>query len=162
MIFVTIGTQLPFDRLIKAVDQLASEMKETEFIAQTIKGHYQPKYMKTVYDLSPTKFTELSKKAQIIISHAGMGTILSALMVEKPILVMPRLLKHKEIRSDHQIATANTLEDLRYINVAYSTAELKSKVRDMINNPAPLHKIGNFASDELIKSITEFLDKSKK
>lgn len=158
MIFVTIGTQEPFNRLIKAMDQLAFEMKGIEFVAQTVKGSYKPEYMKNLNFLSPSEFNYYFQKAELIVSHAGMGTILSALVAEKPILVMPRLFLYKEHRSDHQIATTRAFEKLKYINTAYNEIELKTKVKQMIHNSISLHKIGNFASEELIQDIKEFID----
>lgn len=42
MIFVTVGTQLPFDRLIEMVDEAAPELDQ-EIFAQTGSGKYIPK-----------------------------------------------------------------------------------------------------------------------
>ena len=47
MIFVTIGTQLPFDRLIKIIDELAPQLNE-EVIAQVYQCGFTPKNIKTV------------------------------------------------------------------------------------------------------------------
>ena len=46
MIFATIGTQAPFDRFIKILDEIAPMSNEL-IIAQTYKGRYQPKNIKT-------------------------------------------------------------------------------------------------------------------
>lgn len=45
MIFATIGTQAPFDRFIKILDEIAPMSNEL-IIAQTYKGRYQPKILK--------------------------------------------------------------------------------------------------------------------
>ena len=88
MIFVTIGTQLPFDRLIKIIDELAPQLNE-EVVAQVYQCGFTPQNIKTVDFLAPDEFNTLFDKARLIISHAGMGTILSALQKDKPIIVFP-------------------------------------------------------------------------
>jgi len=160
MIFVTIGTQGPFDRLVKAIDEIAFEMPEIEFIAQTMKGSYKPKNMKSFDFLSPSEFNNYFLKAQLIVSHAGMGTIISALVNEKPIIIVPRLLANKEHRSDHQVATARAFGELEYVNIAYNKTELSNKVKTLVRNPICLHKTGNFASNELIQELKDFIAKS--
>ena len=55
MIFATIGTQAPFDRFIKILDEIAPMSNEL-IIAQTYKGRYQPKNIKTIDFLAPDEF----------------------------------------------------------------------------------------------------------
>ncbi|MCC9166160.1 glycosyltransferase [Pontibacter harenae] len=162
MIFVTIGTQEPFDRLIKAIDETVPLLGDVEVIAQVSNTGYLVKNMKTLEFVSPTEFNTYFAKAKLIISHAGMGTILSALVQEKPIIVMPRLAKLGEHRNEHQLATANRFNELGYINVAYDEADLKSKVLAMVNTSLePLHKIGYHASDQLISSLQESIERPR-
>ena len=93
----------------------------------------------------------------MVIAHAGMGTILSALKQDKPIIVVPRLASLKEHRNDHQMATAMRMDELGYVYVAYD----KKQLRDLLmqKDLKPLKHIGNQASDSLEKSLTEFIDK---
>lgn len=92
MIFCTIGTQAPFDRFLKIVDEVAADLDE-EIVAQVYKSRYQAKNIKTVNFLPPDEFQELFKSARMIVAHAGMGTIISAMQQEKPIIVFPRIAK---------------------------------------------------------------------
>ncbi|RZK77236.1 MAG: glycosyl transferase family 28 [Pedobacter sp.] len=162
MIFITIGTQEPFDRLIQAMDEMAAEMPHIEFIAQTMKGVYVPKHMKCYDFLLPSQFDDYFENAELIVSHAGMGTIISALVKERPIIVIPRLLANKEHRSDHQIATARAIAGLGYVNVAYDITELKNKLKTLIQEPKVLHKLERFASEELIEDLKTFIKTPKK
>ena len=159
MIFVTVGTQEPFDRMLKVVDQIANECKEKKFIAQTNNSEYNFKYMQTVSSLAPEEFNKLFSEAELVISHAGIGTIISALMQNKPIVVFPRLTKYHEHRNEHQLATAKKFQDLGYINVAFNESELKEKAINIIKNnkQAPSKSIGLFASATLIESIRNFI-----
>ena len=104
MIFVTIGTQTPFDRLIKIIDNIALEINEP-IIAQVYNSQYKAQNIQTIDFLSPKEFNDLFEKARLIISHAGMGTIITALLKCKPIIIYPRLASLGEHRNDHQIYT---------------------------------------------------------
>ena len=158
MIFVTIGTQEPFDRLIKVMDELALELKDIEIIAQVSQTNYKIKNMKILNFVAPAEFNKYFSEAQLVVSHAGMGTIISALEQKKPIIVMPRLMQYKEHRNEHQLATANRFDKLGYIHVAYNEDELKNRLIDILTgNLKPLYSIGDVASDELIKSIKDFI-----
>lgn len=113
MIFLTTGTQLPFDRLLRAVDEWVGATKpDCEIFAQALPAEqesYQPEHFKTVTRLSPAEYAERFAKARLIISHAGMGTILTALTEGKQICIMPRKAEYGEHRNDHQLATVDRL-----------------------------------------------------
>ena len=159
MIFVTIGTQGPFDRLIRAVDQAAPSFK-VPVIAQVSKGgNYKVKNMQTSEFMSFKEFNNNFEKANLIISHAGMGTIISALVKNKPILILPRLSKFREQRNDHQWATAKEFEKRKFVHTAYDESELQEKLSQLLTSQLePLYKIGEFASDDLISSIKSDLE----
>ena len=157
MIFLTIGTQEPFDRLIKAVDEIAP-LLNTDIIAQVSRSGYKAKNLQTFAFVSPVEFKTYFNRASLIISHAGMGTIISALEGEKPILIMPRLARYREHRNDHQLATAAVFQKLNYVHVAQDEQDLKAKLEQVYHSGLqPLHKIGSHASPELIASVRSFL-----
>ena len=155
MIFVTIGTQLPFDRLIRIIDKLAPQLNE-EVVAQVYQCDFTPKNIKTVDFLAPDEFNRLFDKARLIVSHAGMGTILSALQEGKPIIVFPRIAALGEHRNEHQLATAHKFKEMGTVNVAMNEEELTSMLLN--GNQTTLQHIGNSASPSLIQSIQNFID----
>jgi UDP-N-acetylglucosamine transferase subunit ALG13 len=158
MIFVTAGTQLPFDRLLKAIDQMAEEFVDVKFVVQALNTTYTAKNIKVLDFLSPGDFDHYIDSAKLIISHAGMGTIINAMVKQKPIVVMPRLFKYNEHRNDHQLATAKKMDSMSYVDVAYDEIELVNKVRDMWpNNLRPRNTIGPLAPDDIVKSINTFI-----
>lgn len=158
MIFVTTGTQEPFDRLIEAMDDIAGQYPDVHFVVQAFHSNYEAKNFEVQEFISGSEFSHYIDNAQLIISHAGMGTIISALVDSKPIIVMPRLLKYGEHRNEHQLATAKKFEAMGYLHVAYNENELKAKFKEMWpEGIKALHKIGNSASDELIGSIKSFI-----
>src|SRR5688572_22887840 len=129
MIFVTVGSQLPFDRMIQAVDEVASLLKGQEIVAQVFGMKYQPKNIKTLDYIPPIDFKNYIESADLIISHAGTGTILSVSQLEKPMIVFPRSGKLKETRNDHQFATCRMLEKTTRLQVAYDKDQLEEKIQ---------------------------------
>jgi len=129
MIFLTVGTQFPFDRLVKAVDETVSKNGlDEQIFAQVGTSTYRPRNFEAVSSLEKTKFDKHFNEADSIISHAGMGTITMALESRKPLLVMPRLRKYGEVVNDHQLAIARKFEQLGYLLVAYEAEDLPAKV----------------------------------
>lgn len=129
MIFLTVGTQFPFDRLVKAVDEAVSKNRiDEQIFAQVGITSYCPRSFEAVPWLEKTLFDKRFSEADGIISHAGMGTITMALENRKPLLVMPRLRKYGEVVNDHQLAIARKFEQLGYLLVAYEAEDLPAKI----------------------------------
>lgn len=129
MIFLTVGTQFPFDRLVKAVDETVGKNGlDEQIFAQVGTTTYRPTNFEAVSSLEKTLFDKHFSQADSVISHAGMGTITMALESGKPLLVMPRLRKYGEVVNDHQLAIARKFEQLGYLLVAYEAEELPAKL----------------------------------
>lgn len=154
MIFVTIGTQAPFDRFIKIIDEIAPQLDE-EIVAQVYMSGVEVKNIRTINFLAPDEFNGLFKKARLIVSHAGMGTILSALQQQKPIIIFPRIAALGEHRNEHQLATAQKFKELGNVYVAMNEEELKILL--LRKDLKPLAEIGEYASTKLIKSIEDYI-----
>jgi len=154
MIFVTVGTQLPFDRLVRAVDEIAP-LSDEEIFAQTNGGTYMPRNIRCADCLSADEFDEMFRRARLIVSHAGMGTILTALAYRKPVVVMPRFAFLGEHRSEHQYATAVRMNEMRCVHAAYDSSQLRNLILD--EDIRPLRDLGDMASDNLIRSLKDFI-----
>ncbi|WP_296708800.1 glycosyltransferase [Rhodoblastus sp.] len=128
MIFLTVGTQLPFDRLIKLVDDLVPELDE-EVVGQIGFGKYQPKNMHWTSSLTAVEFDKRAAEASVIVSHAGIGSVLTAKRFRKPIVVFPRAATLGEHRNDHQLATASLLFGRPGIYIANNAASLGTALR---------------------------------
>lgn len=149
-IFCTVGTQMPFDRFVKAIDEVAPQLKD-KIVVQSFKDKYEPKNIQMVDFMAPDEFNRLFGEARLIVAHCGMGTILNALTANKPIIVLPRLAKWGEHLNDHQLATARKIAELGYAYVVEDEEEMKKLMLDP--NIKPLKKLGNFASKELIDEV---------
>lgn len=132
MIFVTVGEQLPFDRLINTIDVNAKELPHTVF-AQIGHTSIAPKHITYKQFISPKEYSQKLLQSDMIIAHAGMGTIISAIEHHKPIIVMPRKCSLGEHRNDHQFATVKRFGELGHITVANDENELTSYLLDIEN-----------------------------
>ena len=132
MIFLTVGTQFSFDRLVKSVDEMISEDGfEEEIFAQIGESSYRPRNFEAVSFLEKSLFDKHIRKASGIISHGGIGTIAIALEHNKPLLAMPRLKCYSEVVHDHQVAVVKRFELLGHVLVAYEAAELPAKIKQL-------------------------------
>ena len=140
MIFVTVGGQLPFDRLVHAVDQWASEQQRADVFAQIGKAASPPNHIQWQRLLSPPDFQAKAREAQVIIAHAGMGSILTALDFGKPIVIMPRRAHLGEHRNDHQWATVEHLSKDVGVVVAADEDELVDQLGRLNELRSPTEK----------------------
>ncbi len=155
MIFVTVGTQLPFDRLIRAVDEIAPHLDGEKVIAQTCGGRYVASSIECRPYIPAYEFNTLIRQSRMIISHAGTGSIISALTYKKPIIIMPRRASLGEHRNEHQLATARKMDELKFVNVAYDEQQLQNLI--LSNNIRSLRFLDDNAPREMIESIKNFI-----
>lgn len=160
MLFVTVGTDMPFDRMVKVVDAWAGEVGRTDVFAQIGRTDWRPKHIAFTQFLEPPEFNRRFAESSMIVAHAGMGTILSALRYEKPILVMPRQAALGEQRNDHQLATARRLLELGKVNVAFDERELRTRL-DRLSELEVRGKTGAYASGGLVTALRNFIHTGK-
>ncbi len=156
MIFVTVGTQLAFDRMVEVVDRWAGRTGARVY-AQIGPSEAVFEHIETVSFMSPGELANCIGQASCIVAHAGMGTILSALEAEKPLLVMPRRADLGEHRNDHQIATARKLEERGLVQVAWTEDELTERL-DRLSSIEAVASPRSEASPELLDAIRSFLE----
>lgn len=135
MIFVTVGNMDPFDRLIKAMDEWAGRQATSlEILAQIGTGSYRPTNLQYVDFLKPSEYREAFERAEFIVSHAGTGSIITALENDKPMVIMPKRASLGEQRNEHQLATATRFKPSTLIQVAYDVDELYAILDEAVFN----------------------------
>ncbi|MFW2831112.1 glycosyltransferase [Sphingomonas sp. ID0503] len=125
LILLSVGTQFPFDRLTRVVDLWAKETGRDDIVAQIGPSRYKPEALKTFDLISPDEFARLQAEAELIVAHAGMGSILGAMEASTPLIIMPRDHERGEHRNGHQMATARRFEGAAGIYVAYDEVALR-------------------------------------
>ena len=156
MIFVTVGMQTPFDRLCKVVDSWCEKSKRSDVFMQVGQTEWTPSHCEFVKLLDADEFRDRMQRASVIVAHAGMGSILSAMQYRKPILVMPRKATLKETRNDHQLATCKQFTDMNGINVAVDGDALMSKL-DTIDHISKPGSLAAHASPAMIEALRAFI-----
>lgn len=118
MILVTVGLQLPFARLIRAMDRMAPRLND-ELFAQIGETSSTPTNMQYARALNAEEFETKVSEADLVVSHAGVGSILAAQRNATPLVILPRKAALGEHRTDHQLDTVNAI-DGRYGIIAVS------------------------------------------
>jgi len=158
-VFVTVGSDGPFDRLIRCVDGWAARHARSDVFAQIGASTFRPAHIAYSPFLEPPQFNECFQEAAVIVAHAGMGTILSALRHGKPIVVMPRRASLGEQRNEHQLATARHLQALGKITVAFDEDQLLDHL-EHLDRLTVRGRTGPFASPGLTDAIRAFIHRA--
>lgn len=134
MIFLTVGSLFPFNRLVRTIDEaVADNLIQEEVFAQIGTKGEIPKHMEYAEVLTKDDFNSYVSKASALIGHAGMGIISLALDHMKPLLAMPRLKHFGEHVNDHQLETAIKFGQLGHILVAENSEQLWEKIKSLLS-----------------------------
>lgn len=156
MIFVSVGMQMPFDRLCKTVDAWGGERDRKDIFMQIGSTAWRPSNCEYVELLNPDEYADRVKQAEVLVMHAGTGSILAAMKYGKPIIVMPRVARLRETRNDHQLATVRRFKELSGITVALDEQELLQKL-DTLHTVSKPEELSPSASKELISALRTFI-----
>jgi len=117
LIFVTLGTQdKQFVRLIEAVNKIDTDEQIVAQVGSTNCSKLKLRDNIKIYDyLSDNEFDKYMNNARIIITHAGVGTIIKGLKLNKTMIVAARLKKYKEHVNDHQLQILDNFSKEGYI-----------------------------------------------
>lgn len=157
MIFLTVGSQMPFDRLVRAVDDWASAHPEVDVLAQIGETDFVPKAMRWVNVMAPEIYLEHVDACDFLIGHAGMGTVITAAERGKPLLVMPRRGHLRETRNDHQVATARWLAERPGLIVAMDEDEISTRLAAMLAQ-GEHEKASDSATNQLVAAVRAFIE----
>lgn len=110
LILVTVGMHTqPFDRLVIAADQMATQIEEPVVIQCGV-SRYVPTHC-TYFDfVDASKMQEWLDQARVVVSQSGAGSILTTLQARVPLVLAPRLKRYSEVFDDHQLELAEALE----------------------------------------------------
>ncbi len=157
MILVTLGTQdKSFKRLLEAIDkQVELGNIKDKIVVQAGCTKYESKNME-IFDLIPMeKFDDLIKSCDLLITHGGVGSIITGLKNDKKVIAAARLEKYKEHTNDHQLQIIENFSNDGYILGLDNFDEL-DKVLEKIKKFKPKKYISN--TDKMIKIIEDFID----
>lgn len=152
--FATVGTQLPFPRMIAALDRIAGEHGLSVF-AQTADPHCRCAHIETAAQLPPEQFDRRARAAEVLVGHAGIGTIIAAKKFGKPAILFPRRWALGEHRNDHQIATARAVDGTRGVHIAWDEDVFEQLLTSSGLEPAAMES--SPAREALIAHLSNFI-----
>ena len=161
MILVLLGTQNnSFHRLLEEVDKnIENGNIQEKVVVQAGFTKYKSKNME-IFDMVPQdKFDKLINEADIVITHGGVGSMVSAIKKGKKVIAVPRLKKYGEHVNDHQKEIIETFRKQGLIIGIDDVSELPQalkKVRDL-----ELHKQEE-GTNNIVKIIDEFIQNDQK
>jgi len=156
MIFVSVGSQLPFDRLTRAVEMWAEINCRSEEIFYQIGDGTPPARSAWVRQLTPDEFEKHCRDAELIVSHAGTGIFMVASLLKQKLLVFPRRFSVTgEIRNDHQMDTARRWVENQAATVAFTEEELRVCLNDPKHILIPQTELTQ--SEELLDAVRYFI-----
>jgi len=161
VIFVTVGSQVPFDRLVRAVDAWAASHPGHRVVAQVGVTDFAPRCMEVHAGLPPEAYQDAFAAADVVVGHAGMGTIITAFELGKHLLIMPRRAALGEHRNDHQLATVERVKDYPGIAVAMQEDELAGRLDELLALDPPERQAqlpGEAKRDRLIDFLRATVD----
>ncbi len=162
MIFSTVGSELPFNRLTAAVDSYALANPDEEIYAQVGKigeSDYSPQYIQFTQLLTPSQYSDYVNRSSVIVAHAGMGSIISSVTEKKPVVILPRRGHLQETRNDHQFSTAKQFENRQGIFVAWEEDQVAEQIQKALefSETGNLDSVSNFANPDLLQKLENFL-----
>jgi UDP-N-acetylglucosamine transferase subunit ALG13 len=158
VILVTLGTlHFPFDRLLRALDDLPGD---EELIVQSRAPGELPAQARGVPDLSFDELGATMRAARVVVCHAGVGSVLTALANGKRPVTVPRLVRFGEAVDDHQLAFARRLADAGLVTLIEDPAELPQAIAEPDLAPPPQLGVNALALD-LRSTLRELLGYSR-
>lgn len=137
------------------MDKLVAEGTITEEVfAQTGLSDYTPIHYSYKKYMDVDQFKKMQRKADLIVSHAGTGALVSALKIGKQVIAVPRRKKYGEHIDDHQLQVAEALESQGYLFVVREMEELGSVI--LRSKEHPISKKYEIPSN-VIKMIDDYI-----
>ena len=164
MIFVTVGNHYQeFNRLIKKADEIASRTSY-DILIQKGYSSYRPQSAR-YFDFVPIQTAiEYIRTSELVISHAGIGTIILCKEHGIPLIILPRKKKYGEHGTDHQVEIAKAIEERKddHIFIVDEEDQLETKIAEVLTKKQkPLPGV-NMGRANLIKTIKAFIQEAER
>ncbi|WP_079474713.1 PssE/Cps14G family polysaccharide biosynthesis glycosyltransferase [Marinococcus halophilus] len=157
MILVVLGThELPFPRILHEVEALIKEgYIQDNVIVQNGNTNFESAHMTLRRFIPSEEMEKLFQEAEIVISHAGTGSVTTALKYYKKTIVVPRLKKHGEHNDDHQLQLTESFTSKGHVISMTGEKTLKQAMEELtLFEPTPFHT-GN---EQMLKTIKNYID----
>ena len=157
MILVTLGTQdKSFKRLLDAIqNEIDKGNIKDKVIVQAGCTEFKSDDMEIFDLIDRDKFSDLIKECDLLITHGGVGSILTGLKNNKKVIAVPRLSKYKEHTNDHQLQIIEKFDNAGLILPLYDLDKLDETLK-YIKKFKPNKYKSN--TSNMIKLIENYID----
>jgi UDP-N-acetylglucosamine transferase subunit ALG13 len=158
VIFVTAGTlHYPFDRMLHAVAALPGD---EEVVVQCAAPWQASARVRWIRDLPYDELAAYMRDARVVVSHAGVGSVLTALRLGRRPVVVPRLERYGEAVDDHQLAFGRKLAELGHVVLVEDPRTLAHAIEATPSDELPEFGVSALAL-ELREELGALLDHSR-
>lgn len=160
MILVLLGTQNnSFHRLLEEIDNLIEKKVINEkVIVQAGYTKYESKNMKIFGLIPQNELNKYQKEADLIITHGGVGSIISSLKIGKKVIAIPRLHEYGEHVNDHQKQIVESFDKKGYIIGINDVSQLENAIKKVANFIPKKYEANN---KKMLSIIEQFIDNIK-
>lgn len=157
MILVLLGTQNnSFHRLLEEIERLIdSGIIKEEVVVQAGYTQYTSEKMKILGLISKEELENLQNKADFIITHGGVGSILLSITKNKKVIAVPRLHQYNEHVNDHQKEIVELFNQKGYIIGVEGVEELEQAIRQIEDFQPKKYQQNH---DKMLKIIEDFIE----
>ena len=159
MILVMLGTQNnSFHRLLEEVQKcIDDKSRDEEVIVQAGATKFKSKDMKIFKLVSTKRLNEYVDNASYVITHGGVGSIVSCIKKGKKVIAVPRYSKYGEHVNDHQLQIIQTFDSQGFIKGIKDISELEEAIKE-IKDFKPQEFVSN--TQNIINIIDDFIQKN--
>ena len=158
MILVMLGTQNnSFHRLLEKIEELIkNDVIKDNVIVQAGYTKFKSDDMQ-IFDLIPReKLEKYQNQADLIITHGGVGSIITSLKLGKKVIAIPRLHEYGEHVNNHQIEIVELFDNKGYIIGCMDLEKLEEALKKVKEFEPKKYELDNH---KMLNIIDEFIEK---
>ena len=161
MTLVLLGTQNnSFHRLLEEVQKnIDNGNIKDEVIVQKGYTKFESPDMKIYDQVSAEKMKELVKQADLIITHGGVGSIVSSIKKGKKVIAVPRLHEYHEHVNDHQKQIVELFGQKGYIIGISGVNELEEAIIKAQEFKPVKYEKKEDGNKKMLSIIQDFIEK---
>ena len=161
-VLVTVGSmaEKKFTRLFQAVDELCRQgVLQGEMVtAQVGFDGYRSRYYQCFDMVSRETFEEMIRRSDLIITHAGTGTVVTCLKNRKKVIVFPRMAQYDEHYDDHQLELAELFSRENHVLTALDLPQLVQCISQLDDfHPAPFLP----GESDISRLVIDFIERER-
>lgn len=154
LVFATVGNATqPFDRFVRMVDEAAARTGLRTLI-QVGRSNHPPEHAEAVAFIGRPEFERLVREADFVVTHAGVGSVMTSIGLGKAPLVVVRRSRLGEVIDDHQAELATELSRAGLIRIAESAEDLVAHFR---NGPEEVSPDTRGSNGRMLEIVHQFL-----